>query len=66
LFENFAGKLFNSSKFSYLNQSQMSEYHDNETVDQNRKHAGIKPFFIFVGAFAVVLILIKVLMNLLG
>lgn len=44
----------------------MNEYHDNETVDQNKKHTGMKPFFIFVGVFAGVLILIKVLMNLLG
>ena len=54
------------ANLTQLNHNQMSEYHDNEIVDQNKKHTGMKPFFIFVGVFAGVLILIKVLMHLLG
>jgi len=44
----------------------MSEYHEYEHPDHKKKGAGMKPFFIFVGLFAGILILIKFLMNILG
>ena len=45
----------------------MNEYHSEmEQTEQNKKHSGMKPFFIFVGGFAAVLIILKILMNMLG
>lgn len=44
----------------------MDNYNEIEQTDVNKKGSGMKPFFIFVGGFAGLLILLKILMDFLG